>query len=100
MTNGSHNNLPLSLLLGLAALLATLLPLVLCCVRLRDRRGALGLANGPEFQESRCFTAAVWVADAGSFKVLMGTTKIRQFSDLPMRSDGPSNLDVVAENWL
>lgn len=53
-----------SLLLGLAALLVALLPLgCLCCVRLRDRLGALGRANGPEFHESRCLAAAFEVPD-------------------------------------
>ena len=65
-----------SLLLGLGAPLATVLPLgCLCCVRLRDRRGAGGLGNGPEFQESRCCLAALGALDAGSFKVLTGTTQ-------------------------
>ena len=63
-----------SLLLGLAVQLATLLPLVcLCCVRLRDRRGALGLANGPEFHESRCLAAALGLLDGCSFNALTGT---------------------------
>ena len=45
-----------SLLLGLAVLLATLLPLgCLCvCVLLLDRRGGCGLAKGPEDHESIC----------------------------------------------
>lgn len=68
-----------SLLLGLAALLATVPPLgCLCCVRLRDRRGAGGFTNGPELQESRCCFAALGALDAGSFVVLTGTRQIRQ----------------------
>lgn len=79
--------------------LATLLSLgCLCCVRLRERRGALGLANGPELQASRCLAAGVWEAGAGSFKALTGTTKICKFLHLSMRSKGISNLDAVAEN--
>lgn len=68
-----------SLLLGLAAPLATVLPLgCLCCVRLRDRRGAGGLANGPELHESRCCLAALGAPAVGSFKVLTGTRQNRQ----------------------
>ena len=65
-----------SLLLGLTALLVALLPpgCLCCAVRLRDRRGALGLANGPEFQESKFLAAALGALDEGSLRALIGTT--------------------------
>ena len=75
----SRRPLHRSLLLGLAAPLATVLPLgCLCCVRLRDRRGAGGLANGPELQESRCCLAALGALDDDSFRALTGTRQNRQ----------------------
>lgn len=75
---GDVADLHRSLLLGLLAPLAVVLPLGrLCCVRLRDRRGAGGLAKGPEFQESRCCLAALGALDADSFNVLTGTKKNR-----------------------
>ena len=67
-------------------MLVALLPLVcLCCaVRLRDRRDALGLANGPEFQESKCLAAAFEGLEEGSFKALTGTMDTCQLIlDLP-----------------
>lgn len=68
-----------SLLLGLAAPLATVLPLgCLCWVLLRDRRGAGGLASGPELQESRCCLGALGALETGSFKILTGTRQNRQ----------------------
>ena len=75
----SRGSLHRSLLLGLAAPLATVLPLgCLCCVRLRDRRGAGGLDNGPELQESRCCLAALGALDDDSFRALTGTRQNRQ----------------------
>ncbi len=44
-----------SLLLGLAVLLATLLPLACRRVRLRERRGGCGRAKGPEAHDSSLF---------------------------------------------
>ena len=41
-----------SLLLGLAVLLAALLPLARRCVLLRERLGGCGLAKGPDSQDS------------------------------------------------
>ena len=69
-------NLLRSLLLGLTALLvALLLPACLeFAVRLRDRRGALGLANGPEFQVSKFFAAVFGAPEEGSFKAFIGTS--------------------------
>ena len=76
-----QKNLLRSLLLGLTALLvALLLPACLeCAVRLRDRRGALGLANGPEFQVSKFFAAAFGAPEEGSFRAFTGTMYACQF---------------------
>ncbi len=48
-----------SLLLGLAVLLATLLPLACRRVRLRERRGGCGRAKGPEAHDSSLFGGGV-----------------------------------------
>lgn len=50
-----------------------------CAVRLRDRRGALGLANGPEFQVSKFLAAAFGAPDEGSFRAFTGTIYAYQF---------------------
>ena len=70
-----------SLLLGLTALLVALLPpgCFCCAVRLRDRRGALGLANGPEFQESKFLAAAFGALGGGSLRAFRGTIDAYQF---------------------
>ncbi len=53
-----------SLLLGLAVLLATLLPLACCRVRLRERRGGCGRAKAPEAHDSSLFGGGVGGVEA------------------------------------
>lgn len=95
------DNLLRSLLLGLTALLvALLLPGCLwCAVRLRDRRGALGLANGPELQVSRFLVVAFGAPDGGSLRAFTGTIYAYQFfSTQPDRFTRFPNLDAAAGN--
>ena len=75
MLLGLQEDLLRSLLLGLTALLVALLPPGCLCwaVRLRDRRGALGLANGPEFQESKFLAAAFGAPEGFSLRAFRGT---------------------------
>lgn len=56
-----------SLVLGLPALLAALLPLICCCVLLRERRCVGLLDKEPGLQASRCFVATLARFGALSF---------------------------------
>ena len=70
-----------------------------CAVRLRDRRGALGLANGPEFQVSKFLTAVFGALEEGSLRAFTGTIYAYQsaFYLVTQVYKNP-NLDAAAGN--